>query len=308
MPSTLNDIRLKVRRVTKSPSENQITTSQIDEYINNFYLYDLPEHLRLFNLRENYTFTALPNIEKYNFDTTNYISVHPPAYVAGYQCYFTQSQDEFYRLYPKVRNFEQIGVGDGATLNFTYTLSNVPVMSDAVLINTVDGAGNPLNVNDDGSGNLTGDGVGTINYVTGAINVTFTAAPGTAEQITAQTVPYAAQRPAAILFFNDQFILRPIPDQSYTVQLVVYKRPTILLNAADNPQVHEWWQLIAMGASLRIFEDRGDINSINQFRPIFDEYMRLCLRRTIVQQTNERTATIYTDFATRPFGNYYAPF
>ena len=77
MSATLQDIRLKVRRITKSPNSNQITDQQIDEYINNFYIYDFPEHLRLFQLREIYEFTLLPNIADYHTPVSDAIPVGP---------------------------------------------------------------------------------------------------------------------------------------------------------------------------------------------------------------------------------------
>ena len=41
-PSTLADIRSKVRRITARPSALQITDAEIDNYINTFYIYDFP--------------------------------------------------------------------------------------------------------------------------------------------------------------------------------------------------------------------------------------------------------------------------
>jgi len=69
----------------------------------------------------------------------------------------------------------------------------------------------------------------------------------------------------------------------------------------------EWWQLLSLGACLKVFEDNGDLENYMKYRGIFDEYMRLSLRRTIVQQTSERSATIYTEqsgMGMYPWGNY----
>ena len=49
--ANLNTIRLKVRRLTARPSPNQISDQEIDDYINTFYVYDFPEHLRMLNLK-----------------------------------------------------------------------------------------------------------------------------------------------------------------------------------------------------------------------------------------------------------------
>lgn len=174
---------------------------------------------------------------------------------------------------------------------------------------------------DDGQGNLFAptdtstlpvNRRGTINYITGAIDINavgFTGAIVTGNAINVQYTPYVASRPQSVMFFQDQIYLYPIPDQAYTVSFEAYKYPTALANATDNPQLFEWWQALSVGASLKIFEDNADFENIVKYRPILDEYLRLILRRTIVQQTSERTSTIYDEqnngLGQFPFGNLF---
>ena len=114
-------------------------------------------------------------------------------------------------------------------------------------------------------------------------------------------------------------MLYPIPDQAYTVSFEVYKYPVDFFLAANGaytatlqPQLNEWWQLLAYGAADKIFADNADFESMAKFRPLLDEQMNLVLRRTIVQQTSERTATIYTEnnngSGTFGFGNLFSGF
>jgi hypothetical protein len=163
-----------------------------------------------------------------------------------------------------------------------------------------------LTLIDDGHGNLfaptdTSTAVaarrGTINYITGALDITvgFTAIVPSGNAINVQYTPYVASRPQSVMFYQDQIYLYPIPDQAYTVSFEAYKYPTALANASDNPQLREWWQALGMGASLKIFEDNADFENIVKYRPLLDEYLRKILRRSIVQQTSERTATIYEE-------------
>lgn len=158
---------------------------------------------------------------------------------------------------------------------------------------------------------------GSINYLTGAISINalgFTAPITLGNAINVQYIPYVASRPQSVVFYQDQFQLYPIPDQAYTVSFEAYQYPTAFLgqaNPAQTPQVAEWWQTIALGTSLLIFEDNGDMENYMKFRPIFEEKMRLVQRRTIVQQTPERTSTIYTEQSQFPgygFGNVFSGF
>jgi hypothetical protein len=137
--------------------------------------------------------------------------------------------------------------------------------------------------------------------------------------INAQYIPYTPSRPQSAMFFQDQIMLYPIPDQAYTVSFEVYKYPVDFFLAANGaytatlqPQLNEWWQLLAYGAADKIFADNADFESMAKFRPLLDEQMNLVLRRTIVQQTSERTATIYTEnnngSGTFGFGNLFSGF
>ena len=48
--NTLAAIQQKVRRLTYNPSENQLTTDDLNNYINTVLIYDFPEHLRTYKL------------------------------------------------------------------------------------------------------------------------------------------------------------------------------------------------------------------------------------------------------------------
>src|SRR5208282_1382881 len=134
-----------------------------------------------------------------------------------------------------------------------------------------------------------------VNYLTGQFVVTFPVAPGAGQAINTQTLPLVPSLPQAFMIYDDEFVIRPVPDQPYTINFEVYPAPTWLMNSTDEPKLNEYWQYIAYGAAKKIFEDRMDLESVQQIMPEFKTQERLCLRRTIVQYTNERTATIYTE-------------
>ena len=69
--STLSQIQTKVRRLTRSVSENQLATADLNNYINTFVLYDFPEHLRLLNLKTVLTFYTQPFVDTYTNNTSD---------------------------------------------------------------------------------------------------------------------------------------------------------------------------------------------------------------------------------------------
>jgi len=318
--STLEAIQKKVRRLTRSPSTSQLTDTELNEYINTFVLYDFPEHLRTFKLRQTLTFYTEPNQANYetsavttdplfNFEN-KVIALHKPVYIAGYNVMVSQSREEFYNIYPILNSIMSTGQsGDGVTTNFTGTLSKTPVAKGYVTFTSQDSNGDGLYVNDrDGDGLLydqNGIAAGTINYVTGAYNLTFSGAPATSEIVYSETVPYVAALPQALLFFEDKFVLRPIPDKVYPVIIEVDVRPTELMTG-ESPELEQWWQYISYGAAKKVFEDRMDLESVQLIMPEFKKQEALVNRTTIVNQTKERVATIYSEQTNLMAGNGFS--
>ena len=134
-----------------------------------------------------------------------------------------------------------------------------------------------------------------INYLTGQYVINFTSNTVAGTQITSQTVPQVLALPQAVMYYSNTFTIRPVPDNSYKINFEVYQRPTALLDSGQSPELEEYWQYIAYGAAKKIFEDRMDLDSVELILPEYRKQENLCNRRSIVQYTNERTATIYTE-------------
>jgi hypothetical protein len=169
----------------------------------------------------------------------------------------------------------------------------------------VDAAGVGYEVHDDGAGNLVGDtgGASTINYLTGAYVIVFAAVPAAGTYVKSSSYAYTASRPDSVLFYDTHFTLRPVPDGVYQVTLNARIRPTEFLNnAAQQPDLDEWAQYIAFGTAKKIYEDRFDMESVQALMPSFKEQEQLCLRRTIMQQRDQRAASQYN---TMEKGHYW---
>ncbi|MBE3085566.1 MAG: hypothetical protein IMZ64_05040 [Bacteroidetes bacterium] len=349
------DIRQKVRRITGRPSDQQITDTQIDAYVNTFYIYDLPEHLRLESLLVNYQFLTTANRAVYDFPKELYLTNSTPVYIGGYFTYMTQSRSNFFLMNQQLQYISsQVTTGTGATPgNYTFTLSNLPIVPGykrnppgAYTGSTTDALPKNINWNvlitaqgdpgadgipvwyslvDDGMGKLVSlndttvagyTTFGTINYLTGAVSIPdFVNSALVAvdiplgNTINAQYIPYMASRPRSVIFFQDQMTFWPIPDQPYSVSFEAYRYPTELAKATDDPQLREWWQLLAYGAADKIFTDNADFENASKFRPLLEEQKKLVQRRSIVQQTQDRTATIFTQqTGLGPFGYYFRGF
>ncbi len=356
--TTLGAIRAKVRRLTLSPSEAQLTTAQLDEYINTYVVYDFPETLRTFNLKTTFEFITNPGQDVYNTDIASfginpaavfnplynfqnkYLTVHPPFYAAGFPIIFTQLPQQFWAAYPMLNAIASIGVtGNGGVtytgvINTQQTVIPTPgfnqllaLVQRQVMFNSINAAGQGIALRDvpviDIYGNPTINGNlydansaayqnalqtpptvidvnNTINYVTGVYTITFPSAPAIGATINSQTIPYQGSRPQCIMYYSNTFTLRPIPDQSYRINFEVFQRPTALLAENQSPELEEYWQLIALGAAKKVLQDRMDVDTMALIQPELDQQELLCLRRTIVQLSNQRSPTIYSVSETGP--------
>ena len=214
------------------------------------------------------------------------------------------------------------------------------ILITANLVNS-NGVGQTQSVTDDGQGNLiqifqtsnttnqqygwtyyrqyasatpTIPGNAKINYQTGQISgLTF------AEPIPAGTpiqIQYNSRTPSiplAIMFYQNQFTLAPMPDKGYTIELAAYRSPIKALLAQSmqgNPELSEWWEILAVGASKKIFEDRLDSDGVIYIDKMLKERYDIIETRTYASIGQRQIYTIYSDqvtynYSQNGFGAYF---
>lgn len=213
---TLADIANKVRNITGTPAEEQLTDNQIFDYINRYYSFTMPFELKEQVNLQPYNFTTQANVDQYSVSGA-FQTDEPMCYANGFPLVFYQDRDVFYQDWPQQYTQDQVATSAGTAGPYTGTTQASPiiagtyfltdgtqVISDAgqdvvgEIIATGTGAagyvGNfqfkpiaPFSVQvsdgvetfrDNGGGILNGSlgGTGTINYTTGAFALTFTIA------------------------------------------------------------------------------------------------------------------------------------
>jgi hypothetical protein len=181
---------------------------------------------------------------------------------------------------------------------------------------TANTASDTLHVTDDGNGNLIGDAsAGTIDYATGVVTgLTFTSAVPSGNNIEIAYNPANPSIPQAVLFWQNQITLRPVPDKGYTVEIVAYRRPSqVLLGSEDPdsptltgvPELLEWWETLAAGAAKKIFEDRQDMDGILMMDKMMAERYSLNETRTYAQLGKQSISTIFSDQLNGSAGGFF---
>jgi hypothetical protein len=208
----------------------------------------------------------------------------------------------------------------------TYPMSRV--QNILITANTTTGSGfvpgspGSVNVTDDGQGNLieilqnptpAGEDqfnqtfysniVGTLNYQTGIANITgpLSQAIPLGNPVTIQYNPATLSIPLSIMFFQNQFTLRPVPDQGYTVELIAYRQPTQVLNqplpqsGINQGELNEWWELLSCGGALKFFEDQGDEGGMARMEKMLMNRYDIVESRTYAQIGSQSSNTLFRD-------------
>lgn len=279
----LTTIITKIRNITGTPistdGTSELSNAQIIDYANTYYNVTMPFELKEQINLQPINFQALPNIDVYSLPG-GFLTDQPMAYADGFPLVFYQDRDVFFQDWPQQYASDDVAVANGITAAFAGTAQNFPIIRGTFLI--TDGAQVAFDKSD---GNLyqtilgVDTDVGDINYVTGVFNVTFNAIPASGLQIYDKYQGYQPARPQGILWYDNEFTFRPIPDQVYQITLQGYINQTQLVAGSDTPLQTEWGQLIAYGAALEIYSDRGDLVAYNQTYPIMKRYENVALAR-----------------------------
>ena len=334
--STVDAIRRKIRRLTASSSSSTLSTPDIDQYINTFYSQDFPYAIKLDQLRSVYTLFTTPNIDRYPLDVNYNQGVRAPVYFEGVRGNFYKDRDQFYNVWPRWPTLFQPISGDGVTTLFNFTLPG-PFLSTMVVMGGTDINGDPIKVVDDGGRNtpqgnllyittdavgnqvpstpntspippavpLPSNAIGTVNYVTGVFSVNFPVAPAAGTLITVWVSQYQVGRPYSMLFWNNEFQIRPVPDRVYKVEVETYLTPVQFMLSNENPVLTQWWQYLAYGASMEILRDRQDMEGVSNLMEGMKRQEGLVLERQGVEEINQRNATIFS--GSTPNQNFGTP-
>lgn len=349
----LQDIIEKIRIVSASGNSDQVTDEKIIKYINSYYLYDLPNEFRNLKLKDVYTFNTIQNVDTYPFDFDHWETIESPAYCGKIPIILFQDKASFYGYNWNSQQLNNFAIGDGTVGPYGFTLSNFPItasvnnnpIADTQLSSTqVFPGGYPptftentisriqnilisantlnssLHVTDDGAGGLIGDCLagGTINYLTGVIaGLTFTQAVPSGNNVTIQYLQSVQGQPYVMLFYQNQFVVRPVPDQAYTIEVTAYRRPSQALlgttsaespNLAGRPEQLDWWELIAFGVAKKLYQDRLDDMGVMQMQKYYDEKLSECNTRTYAQLGSRQSRTLFRDETHNQIGQNYTQF
>ena len=140
---------------------------------------------------------------------------------------------------------------------------------------------------------LTSQYCGTVNYITTQINLTLPVAPMPGTQLNIWASQYQVGRPYNLLFWNNEFTIRPVPDNVYLVEVEAYQTPVQFMNSTDNPQLNQWAQYLAYLAAAEILRDRQDMEGLQNIMEGLKRQEALVLERQAVEEIGQPNVTLF---------------
>lgn len=134
---------------------------------------------------------------------------------------------------------------------------------------------------------------GTVNYVTTQITVNFPVAPKAGTMINVWAATYQVGRPYNLLFWNNEFTIRPVPDNVYLCEVETFQTPAQFMMTTDNPILNQWSQYIAYGAAMEILRDRQDMEGVQNLMEGFKRQEALVLERQSIEEIAIPNITLF---------------
>lgn len=142
---SLSQMENTVRRMTARYTTQQMTTAQIENYINLAYTLRFPMEFKNLKLTKPYTFLTTPNVDTYDFiyedtptdpltgtripsATPGNVQITPPVYCQGYILRYFQDKTTFYNRWPKLTVNQQVGTANGTSGPYTGTITSTPFL------------------------------------------------------------------------------------------------------------------------------------------------------------------------------------
>lgn len=135
--------------------------------------------------------------------------------------------------------------------------------------------------------------VGTVDYVTTDITVNFPVPPAAGTTVNVWAAQYQVGRPYNLLFWNNEFTIRPVPDNVYLCEVETYQTPVQFMQTTDNPQLKQWAQYIAYGSAIELLRDRQDVEGIENLMEGFKRQEALVLERQAIEEIQQPNITLF---------------
>jgi hypothetical protein len=136
--------------------------------------------------------------------------------------------------------------------------------------------------------------VGSVVYATGMMVFSYPLPLEVGTQLTIWSSQYEPGRPYSLLFWNNYFIVRPVPKLVHRITVETYLTPVQFMMYSDSPILNQWVQYIAYGVACEILRQRQDMQGLANITEGFKRQEGLVLERQATEEINSKNVTIYS--------------
>ena len=150
--------------------------------------------------------------------------------------------------------------------------------------------------------------IGSVDYVTGEFSFTLPSGVslGSNEVLTIRVSQYQTGRPYSLLFWNNEFTIRPVPDKIHKVEVETYLTPVQFMQTTDHPIINQWWQYIAYGVACEIQRERNDFDGVEALKEGMMRQETMVLERQAVEEIGQPNYTLFNSTTPNPYlSNYW---
>jgi len=140
---------------------------------------------------------------------------------------------------------------------------------------------------------LTQQYCGTVNYISTQIDVTFPVPPMPGTMINVWAAQYQVGRPYNLLFWNNEFTIRPVPDNVYLCEVEAYQSPSQFMMTTSLPVLNQWSQYIAYGTAIELLRERQDMEGVQNLMEGFQRQEGLVLERQAIEEIGIPNITLF---------------
>lgn len=267
---TLSDIRSKVRNITGRKSTTQLSNNDLDDYINNFYQFVLPNEIHLKALTGWYVTNTVVGDDTISIAEANRI-LKPPTTINGSAILLYHDPNTFFDKF-KRPDHHSTGTTTATTASKLVN-ANAEFIKDGVAV-------------DDFVKNVTDGTTTTVSAVDSKTQLSLNADIFTSGQLYEVTI--STGEPTAVLANARALIFRPVPDKVYEFRAALLQVPSALSASTDKPTEENWGPLIAYGAAIDIHMDNGERDAAAKLGDMYRFHRNLVMRPQLVEKSYSR--------------------
>lgn len=276
---TLEKLRDRIRYIL-GLSREQLSDEDLTLVLLEYWTCSLPMEFREEQLfRKDYQLITEPGVDSYPIGQ-KFKVLSPSAFCDGRPISLFYNHSLFLSVRPDYSPPVFIKEMDGVETSLSYTF-NKAVAPSSVVFFYRDGDRTiiaPFGVDDEG----------LVQYSNGVFSVQFFARPPQGSKVYAKAIPATFSPPSYIYVGSDSVQVWPVPKSEHLITMGGMQ--TISLQETGTLSIRdELGNVVIYGTILELLAQRNDLQAADQYRPVYETYIRIAMGKRVIEAASSRT-------------------